>query len=115
MARQVASKLHAGQRQLRLLSKALNRINTSSDEMLDLANRDVKPLKTNERELFIAQLELKEMGQVAQVLQNGDEMKKQVALTGEPADREVKRCQVESEGHHRGLHHEALELLRRKD
>ncbi|KAF4031739.1 hypothetical protein GN244_ATG16405 [Phytophthora infestans] len=39
-------------------------IEAASGEMLDLANRDVKPLHRLKTKLFIAQLELKEMGQV---------------------------------------------------
>ncbi|KAG7392974.1 hypothetical protein PHYPSEUDO_013462 [Phytophthora pseudosyringae] len=83
--RQLTSELQAKQTQVGLLTKTLKRIETASAKMLDLSKREAKTVRrvkaTKEHELFIAQLKLKEMERVAQALQNGDEMKKQAALT----------------------------------
>ncbi|RLN70093.1 hypothetical protein BBJ28_00006455 [Nothophytophthora sp. Chile5] len=83
--RQLSSELQAKQTQVGLLTKTLKRIETASAKMLDLSKREAKTVRrvkaTKEHELFIAQLKLKEMERVAQALQNGDEMKKQAALT----------------------------------
>ncbi|KAF1794131.1 hypothetical protein GQ600_5579 [Phytophthora cactorum] len=101
--RQLTSELQAKQTQVGLLTKTLKRIETASAKMLDLSKREAKTVRrvkaTKEHELFIAQLKLKEMERVAQALQNGDEMKKQAALTAASTEerKELEKLLLESQ------------------
>lgn len=101
--RQLSSELQAKQTQVGLLTKTLKRIETASAKMLDLSKREAKTVRrvkaTKEHELFIAQLKLKEMERVAQALQNGDEMKKQAALTAASTEErnELEKLLLESQ------------------
>ncbi|KAE9146095.1 hypothetical protein PF006_g9109 [Phytophthora fragariae] len=101
--RQLTSELQAKQTQVGLLTKTLKRIETASAKMLDLSKREAKTVRrvkaTKEHELFIAQLKLKEMERVAQALQNGDEMKKQAALTAASTEErnELEKLLLESQ------------------
>ncbi|CAH0480732.1 unnamed protein product [Peronospora belbahrii] len=82
--RRLTSELQAKETQVGLLTKTLNRIETTSAEMLELSKREAKAMRrvktTKEHALFIAQLKLKEMESVAHGPTNGDERKKQGAL-----------------------------------
>ncbi|KAF4321936.1 hypothetical protein BBO99_00000449 [Phytophthora kernoviae] len=101
--RQLSSELQAKQTQVGLLTKTLKRIETASAKMLDLSKREAKTVRrvkaTKEHELFIAQLKLKEMERVAQALQNGDEMKKQAAITAASTEErnELEKLLLESQ------------------
>ncbi|EEY64633.1 uncharacterized protein PITG_16058 [Phytophthora infestans T30-4] len=101
--RQLTSELQAKQTQVGLLTKTLKRIETASAKLLDLSKREAKTVRrvkaTKEHELFIAQLKLKEMERVAQALQNGDEMKKQAALTAASTEerKELEKLLLESQ------------------
>ncbi|OWZ10284.1 hypothetical protein PHMEG_00016889, partial [Phytophthora megakarya] len=101
--RLLTSELQAKQTQVSLLTKTLKRIETASAKMLDLSKREAKTVRrvkaTKEHELFIAQLKLKEMERVAQALQNGDEMKKQAALTAASTEErnELEKLLLESQ------------------